>query len=466
MNGVLIGVFVYILAQLLIGMYVSRRIKTESDYLLAGRSLGYGLATFSIFATWFGAETCIGAAGAVYEEGLSGGSADPFGYALCLILMGLFFAIPLWRRGFTTLADLFRARYSIGVERIAVLMMVPTSVMWAAAQIHAFGQVLSASSELSVTVAISIAALVVIVYTVYGGLRADAITDVVQGIALIIGLVVILVVFTNSIGGVQALAHAIQPERLHLFGGGDKSFLEIAEKWAVPTLGSVVAQEMVARILATRSPAIARRASLMGGGLYLLFGLIPVIIGLAAFTVMPNVKDSEQILPLIAQQQLPTLLYILFAGALLSAILSTVDSALLAAAALTSHNLIVPLLPHATEQNKVRIARLGVIVFGVIAYLLALSADSVYQLVYDASAFGGAGIFIIVVFGLFTRVGGARSAYAALISGAVVWFYGSYIADLPYTYISSLAFALAAYLMMATVEQKTGIPATATRSVE
>ncbi|MEW6353058.1 MAG: sodium:solute symporter family protein [Pseudomonadota bacterium] len=449
MNAVLIGVFVYILAQLLIGVLVSRRIKTEADYLLAGRSLGYGLATFSIFATWFGAETCMGAAGRVYDEGLSGGAADPFGYGLCLILMGLFFAIPLWRRGFTTLADLFRARYSPGVERIAVLMMVPTSVMWAAAQIRAFGQVLSASSELGVAIAITIAALVVIIYTVYGGLRADAVTDLVQGIVLIVGLVIIFVVFTHNIGGVEALGQAIKPERLNLFGGQDASLLATLEKWAVPTLGSVVAQEMVARILATRSPAIAQRATLLGGGLYLLVGLIPVTIGLAAFSVMPGVSDGEQILPLIAQQQLPTILYILFAGALISAILSTVDSALLAAGALASHNLIVPLWPRVTEQTKVRIARVGVIVFGVIAYVLALSADGIYELVADASAFGGAGIFIIVVFGLFTRCGGAQSAYAALAAGALVWFYGEYVGELPYTYLGSLAAALLAYLLFA-----------------
>ncbi len=186
MNAVLIGVLVYVLVQLLIGVLVSRRITTQEDYLLAGRSLGYGLATFSLFATWFGAETCIGSAGAIYAEGLSGGSADPFGYGVCLFLMGFVFAVPLWRRKLTTLADLFRIRYSTGVERLAVLMMAPASVMWAAAQIRAFGQVLSASSDLGATLAITVAAAVVIIYTASGGLLADAMTDIVQGIALVI----------------------------------------------------------------------------------------------------------------------------------------------------------------------------------------------------------------------------------------------------------------------------------------
>ena len=110
MTPVVWGILVYILVQLAIGVAVSRRIETEADYLVAGRSFGPLLAGFSVFATWFGAETCIGAAGAVYERGLSGGSADPFGYALCVILTGLVFAVPLWRLKLTTLADLFRLR--------------------------------------------------------------------------------------------------------------------------------------------------------------------------------------------------------------------------------------------------------------------------------------------------------------------------------------------------------------------
>jgi hypothetical protein len=95
--------------------------------------------------------------------GLAGGTADPFGFGLCLIGMGIVFAVPLWKRKLITLADLFRQRYSSGVEKIAVFMMLPATLMWAAAQIRAFGQVLTASSSLELEVAIAIAATIVIV---------------------------------------------------------------------------------------------------------------------------------------------------------------------------------------------------------------------------------------------------------------------------------------------------------------
>ena len=200
MNAVVWGIGLYILAQLGVGFLVSRFVRSEEDYILAGRRLGYGLATFTIFATWFGAETCIGAAGAIYEDGLDGGSADPFGYGLCLVLMGLVFARPLWKRKLTTFGDLFRQRYGVGVERLAVIIMIPTSLLWAAAQVRAFGQVLSAATSLEVNLMITLAAGVVVIYTVAGGLLADAWTDLIQGVVLVVGLVVVAVLMFGDVG--------------------------------------------------------------------------------------------------------------------------------------------------------------------------------------------------------------------------------------------------------------------------
>lgn len=451
MNPVLWGVLGYVALQFAIGIHVSRRIHTEDDYLVAGRRLGYGLTTFTTFATWFGAETCVGAAGAIYAYGLAGASSDPFGYGLCLLLMAAFFAVPLWRLRLTTVADLFRLRYSVPVERLAVLLMVPTSLLWAAAQIRAFGQVLSASSGVALSATVSIAALVVILYTVFGGLLADAWTDMVQGVVLMVGLAVLAVAALRSADG-AALA-SLDPARLRPFGGGDASLVAIVEEWAIPVCGSLMAAELVSRVLAARSPHVARRSVFLAGGLYLGFGLIPVGLGLLGSVVLPGLAEPEQVLPLMAQRLLPTGLYVLFAGALISAILSTVDSALLVSSSLLSHNVVVPLLPRVTETGKVRLARGGVAALGVLAYALALHADGVYALVEEASAFGSAGIFVVVVFGLFSRVGGASSALLALLTGVIVWVGGAHLLDLPYPYLTSLGASALAYLGVAALER-------------
>jgi Na+/proline symporter len=258
-------------------------------------------------------------------------------------------------------------------------------------------------------------------------------------------------VLVLAAGGLDALA-AVEPERLRPLGGGTVPWYEVAESWAIPVFGSVVAAELVARVLATRSPTVARRSFLAAGGIYLLVGMIPVSLGLIGAITLPALDHPEQVLPLLAQQHLPAGLYPLFAGALVAAILSTVDSTLLVSASLVSHNLIVPRRPDMSEAAKVRVARVAVLVFGVVAYVLALHAEGVYALVEQASAFGSAGIVVVVTFGLFSRRGGPRSATAALVVGVVMWVLGSYVLDLPFAYLAALAGAVVAYLSVAMFE--------------
>ena len=447
LSPILLGIIAYVLAQLAVGVIVSRRIRTETDYLVAGRSLGPVLATFTVFATWFGAETCIAAAGAIYESGLSGASHDPFGYAICIILAGLVFAVPLWKLRLTTLADVFRLRFDASVERVAVLLMVPTSLFWAAAQIRAFGQVLSSASGLEIEITVAMAATVVIVYTMAGGLLADAWTDLIQGMALIVGLAALGWAVLQREGA--AVLTEVDPARLNLLGAEPRPLLAVVEEWAVPIVGSMVAAEVVARMIAARSPRVARNATVVAGFVYLAVGLIPVGLGLAGASLLPGLAEPEQILPLLAAEYLPTFLYVVFAGALVSAILSTVDSALLVAGGLVSHNVVVQLRPGLDEAAKVRIARGAVAVFGVLAYVMALRAERVYALVEEASSFGSAGIVTVVLFGLFTSIGGRGSALASLLVGVAVWIVGAYVIGLPYPYLTSLAAAVAAYLLVA-----------------
>lgn len=459
MNLVLIAILIYVLLQLVLGFIISRRIHTEDDYLLAGRKLGYGLATFSIFATWFGAEACIGTSGAAFSEGLYGVTADPFGYGLCLIVMGLVFAVPLWKRKVTTVADMLRQRYSFQAERVAAFVIAPASLFWAAAQIRAFGQVLSASSELTVAVAITVAACVVIAYTVMGGLLADAISDMIQGTILIIGLFLLLPVVFGEFGGVAAAYGSIASERLSFLppdtDASPRSVLAVIETWAIPICGSVLAQEVIAKVLASRSHVVAKQSAISAGTVYLIIGLIPLSIGLLGVKLVPNIDHPEHILPVIAQTYFSTVFYVIFAGALISAILSTVDSALLAASALVSRNIIGSIYPDMTDKQRLYTSRVGVVVMGCLAYILALHAEGVYHLVLDASAFGSAGFFVVAVFGLFTKFGGSNSAIAALISGAVVWITGNYVLDLELSYLASLGAAFGMYVATALIEQRT-----------
>jgi Na+/proline symporter len=283
----------------------------------------------------------------------------------------------------------------------------------------------------------------------FGGLLADAWTDVVQGIALTIALAV-LVWRVLAVEGTAPIADlgaaAFNPLRAE-----PRPILEIAEEWAVPVIGSMIAAELVARMLGSRSARIARNSTVVGGVAYLVIGLMPVGLGLLGATLLPGLEDPEQVLPALAQAYLPTVLYVLFVGGLVSAILSTVDSALLTASGLVSHNVVVQLRPGLSERAKVRVARAGVAVFGIIAYVMALRAERVYELVAESSSFASAGIVTVVTFGLFTRIGGPGSAFASLVTGMAAWVLGAYVLVLPYPYLTSVAAAIIAYVIAASL---------------
>jgi Na+/proline symporter len=446
MNGVMVGVIAYVLLQFAIGAWVSRTIFTERDYINAGRQLGLGIASFSVFATWFGAEAIVGTAGTVYSEGIVGATIDPFGYAAALVIVGLTVAVPLWSRGFVTFADLFRERYSPTVERLAILLILPGPIIWGAAQIRAFGQVMGAVSELPLIVGITIATFVVIAYTVLGGLRADALTDFIQAIAVIIGLVILLVIVIDAAGGFSAALSAIEPQRLAYFSADGPGVLARLEKWAIPIFGTMVSVELISRVLGTNSASVARNSCLIGGGLYLLVGLIPVFLGLVGPSLLPALAEPEQIVPSLAEKYLPPVLHVMFAGAVISAILSTVDSVLLSGGSVISHNFIARLRPGMSEAARILAARGCVVLLGLIAFVIALRSTTIHDLVETASAIGSSGLIVVALFGLFTRFGGPEAAIAALVCGAGTWLAGIAFEFTSVPYLVATATGTAAYV--------------------
>ncbi|MBK9387080.1 MAG: sodium:solute symporter family protein [Planctomycetes bacterium] len=454
MTGLLFGILVYVLVQVAIGIWVARRVKSEDDYFVAGRRLSPLVAAISVTATWFGAETCMSGAGDVYGSGITRFTVEPFAYGACILVAGLFLAVPLWRRGITTTADLLRERYGVGVERLAAVLLVPTSVLWAAAQIRAFGHVLQTSSELDFSTCLAIGAGITILYTSMGGLLADVVTDVVQGAALLLGLGVVLVGVVMALGGPGEAWSAAYAERAHVVPDAH-TWLDVLEAWSIPVLGSVLAQEMLSRCLAARSAGAARFAALGGGSAYLLIGLIPVFLGLVGPSLLPGLEDHEQIVPALAREHLSPFFYVIFAGALISAILSTVDSALLVASAFLTRNVLLSLTgERASPRARLLLARATVVGAGLVAWVLALRAEHIQELVEEASGFGSSGMLVAVLFGLFTRIGGKWAAYGALIAGLGVWVAARHGGvEIAAPYLASLAAALLGYLIGALLRE-------------
>jgi Na+/proline symporter len=131
-----------------------------------------------------------------------------------------------------------------------------------------------------------------------------------------------------------------------------------------------------------------------------------------------------------------------------------VHSALHAPASQISHNIVVRLVPHISEHGKLWAVRMTVMALCVVAYLISVTSQRIHDLVETASAFGSAGVFVAMLFALFTRFGGPASAYTSVVSGMLVWAVGKYGFDLTAPYLLGLLAATIGYVAVALVDRQ------------
>lgn len=407
--------FLYVLAQVAIGIWAGRGAKSETDYYLGGRQVGFWPLSLSIFATWFGAETILGSAAAIAEGGLSGARAEPFGYALCLVLMALFVAGPIRKSNYLTISDFFRERYGKTAEIASAVVSVIISVIWAGAQLLAVAAILETVVGIPGYVTLLAAAGIVIVYCYYSGLNGDIATDVVQGLFLIFGIVILFIAVSDRAGGLNALIASIKPEQLRLVAEGESVFARI-DNWMIPVIGSLVTQEALTRFLAARSTRTAQSACLAAAFLYLALGMLPVLMGLGGSHLGIPGAEGDNFIPALALELLPNGLAIILVGALFSAILSTVDSNLLAVSSLVAINLMRKSHGRRSEKEQLQIARWTTVLAGFGALAVAFSGSDIYELLAMTSIFGQGGILVATMIGLRSNFGGAAAALAALFA--------------------------------------------------
>ena len=177
---ILSGVAVYVALMIVIGVYASKKAHSIADFAVAGRSLPLWLCTTTIIATWFGGGTMIGGAGAAYDDGMYGVIADPFGGALCLFLVGMFFVRLFRRLKFFSFIEFVEQRFGFSAGVITSVISLASSVMWVAGMLVAFGVIFETLTGIPLHIGIVGGALIVVVYTSIGGMFAVALTDFVQ----------------------------------------------------------------------------------------------------------------------------------------------------------------------------------------------------------------------------------------------------------------------------------------------
>lgn len=457
---VLAGVGVYLVGMIAVGFYASRQTHTLSEFIVAGRKLPPLLLTTTIIATWFGGGTVLGASGAAYEDGLLGVIADPFGAALCILLVGLFFARLFRRLKLLTFVDFVQQRYGSVAAVVAAGSSVVSNIGWVAGMLVAFGVLFESLTGVPLEVGIFGGAIVIFVYTAVGGLWAVALTDFIQMVIIIVGLGVLLVVVLDDVGGWSAISAGIPDEAFGLLPVEDtgEQWLNYLRAWVIFGVADISSQSLTQRAMAARNEQVAVRSFYFAAAGYLLIGMVPVLLGIIAGVTMPELADPEAAIPALAIAHLHPVAIAVFVGAILAVVMSSADSALLSAASLISRNLLPLVVADAADKLSLRVARLAIPACGFIAIGIALNAQIIYDLVIDANVLLLAAVIVPLILGVWWQRANRFGALSAMVFGVAAWLLTGFVApELPGDLIGLFA-SLVAMLVVTPLTQKLDPP--------
>lgn len=413
------------------GIYAGiRRDGRQTDdsvgFLLANRKLPLWIGAITMTATWVGGGYINGTAEVVYDSaaGLVWAQA-PWGYALSLVLGGLFFARRMRRANYSTMLDPFEQRYG---KRVSAVLFIPAligEVFWSAAVLVALGMTFSVILDVDLTTAIIVSAGIAVCYTMVGGLWSVAYTDVAQLACIVFGLGVAVPFVVSTAGGVGPVASSyLELTPSFPTGNGLWLWLDMA---LLLICGGIPWQVYFQRVLAMPDESSAVRLSWMAGIGCLLLAIPPVIIGAAgavadwqALGATPP-ENAAMILPEVLRHMTPSVVGTLGLAAVAAAVMSSVDSSILSASSMFVWNIYRPMRATEPTGKAMSIAlRLTILLIGTAATWLALSVQSVYALWYLCADLVYVILFPQLVMVLYSRTANATGAMAGAVIGLIL----------------------------------------------
>ncbi len=415
-----------------IGLWAATRVHNTKDFAIAGRHLPFYMVTATVFATWFGSETVLGIPATFLNEGMHGVVADPFGAALCLILVGLFFAAPLYRLNLLTIGDFYKQRFGRSVEVLTTVAIVISYLGWVGAQITALGLVFNVVSggEISKLGGMLIGSSTILIYTLFGGMWAVAVTDFLQMIIIMLGMLWIGGEVSGMVGGVGAVVeHAAQAGKFNLLPALDlKEIVGFVAAWVTMMLGSIPQQDVFQRVQSSKTERIAVWGSILGGSLYFMFAFVPMFLAYSATLIDPGMvqalidRDPQMILPRLVIEHAPLIAQVMFFGALLSAIKSCASATLLAPSVTFTENILRPMMGSISDHKLLTTMRSVTLAFTVLVTLYAINSKaSIFKMVENAYQITLVMAFVPLAFGVYWKRATKQGALLAIFFGLVTW---------------------------------------------
>jgi SSS family solute:Na+ symporter len=417
----------YFAAIIALGFWAGRGERDALDYFLAARTLPWYLIGFSFYASNMSGASFVGLMGAAYQHGMV-----VFNYEWTATLVLIFFAVfmlpTFLRTRLFTMPEYLEVRFDRRSRwAFACLTILTLIFIDMAGAIYAGGVVISTMfPSVGLWQAGAAMALLAGSYTLFGGLRSVVVTDALQAVLMIVGAALIFVFGLEEVGGWTALMDGLGDAQTRLIKPADDAFLPWPGIAGVVLLGFyywTLNQYFVQRALAARSLAEGRMGALFGGLLKLPNVFLMILPGMIAIVLLPGMDNPDQVFPTLAAKLLPTGLRGLILTALIAAIMSSLDSALNAAASLLTMDFVRPLRPEISGRRLLVVGRMLTAVLILVAAVYAPLIErfgSLFQYFQSTLAYIVPPIVAVYLGGLFWRRPSGSGAFWAVVSGLLL----------------------------------------------
>lgn len=442
---------VYILSMLLIGLKASKN-ETGEGYLMGSRGLPAFLVIGTMLATQVGTGSSMGAAGFGYSQGWAGLTYGIGGFLgiMCVIL---FFG-DIRKYNFTTMSEEISFYYggNKAIKSFVSIIIFIASVGWLGAHILGGSMYLAWVTGIDLAIAKTITVLAFGLYVIAGGYLAVVWTDAIQAVILFFGFIFTAFYTIFKIGSLDEILSTM-PE-------GTTSFLGIESYGIMPTISLIVALAIGGlavpsfrhRIYTSRDEKTAKRGFKISAWLYIAFAVFPVIIGMAARYLNPQLENSNFSIPYLAMNVLPIGIGLIILIAGLSATMSSGDSDAIAGVTILINDIYPMIFKKKIAEDKlVRVSRwatAGTIIF---AYVMAITAVDITNYISNMISTTMTGLAVASVMGRYWKRATWQGGIAALIGGSICSIVGGKLEIVNNVLGDSTLFALAGSILACVV---------------
>ncbi len=475
LSSVDIGIFIaYVVGLIAIASYVSREKagheKDTKDYFLAGNSLTWWAIGASLIAANISAEQIIGMSGSGYAVGLGIASYEWLA-AIILMIIGKYFLPIFLKHGIYTMPQYLEKRYNHNVRLVLAVFWIGvyifvnlTSVLWLGSL------AINTVADVDITYGMMFLGAFAAAYSLYGGLKAVAFTDIIQVVLLVTGGFYLSYMTLDMIGdgagvvtGFKMLT-AAAPEKFDMILSADNPFYKdlpgitalVGAVWVLHFAYWGFNQYIIQRALAAKSIQEAQKGIAFAAVLKLIMPIIVVLPGIAAFVLFPNLSAPDQAYPQLMTLMPVGMMGLVFA-ALVAAIVSSLGSMTNSISTIFTMDIYSHYKPEETQHHYVMVGRVVSFTSLIIAMMCAKpllgNFDQAFQFIQEFTGFFTPGIVVIFILGMFwsrtTPAGALAAAIGSFVSSLIlklVWPALPFLDRMNFVFVICLVLAVATSL--------------------